>query len=49
MNHPIVITHNLITYIRDNWDTIFITFGTGIITISIALYLFQYVAKNVIP
>jgi hypothetical protein len=47
MNHPIVITHNLITYIHDNWDAIFITLGTGIITISIALYLFQYIAKGI--
>jgi hypothetical protein len=49
MKNPIVIIHELITYTRDNWDAIFITLGTGIITISIALYLFQYIAKSVIP
>jgi hypothetical protein len=47
MKNPMVITHGLVTYIHDNWDSIFITLGTGIITISIALYLFQYIAKGI--
>ena len=48
MKHPMITIHELIKYIYDGWEPIVITLGTGILTLSIALYLFQYIAKGVI-
>jgi hypothetical protein len=49
MKHPMVTVHELIKYIYDGWETFTITIVIGTLTLGISLYLFQYIAKGVIP
>lgn len=49
MKHPMITLHELIKDIYNGWETLVITLVTGVLTLGIALYLFQYISGYVIP